>query len=180
MKLVIDIPESDYNEYKFTRKIIRADKLITSKESIELEIDGVTLLTTEEAKALPREQIKIGDDWWLRSPGYNVNNAAFVDGEAGFVYDYGYNVSKEFGVRPALQISNLQSSNLEIGDRFDFADYSWTVIAEDKALCDDIIGYSAFRKDWKAKDANDYEKSDIKKYLEDWWREAQNEDEDSD
>ena len=154
---------------------MQIDKLIISKEPIELEIDGVTLLTVEEAKALTDKQRYQTASWWLRSPGNNDYNAAFVVGGSGFVYVFGIIVDKEFGVRPALQISNLTSLNFEIGDKFDFANYTWTVISEDKALCDDIIDNSAFRKDWKAKDANDYEKSDIKKYLENWWEEMQNE-----
>ena len=40
--------------------------------------------------------------WWLRSPGNNDNNAAFVNGENGNVNENGNNVKKEFGVRPAL------------------------------------------------------------------------------
>ena len=159
------------NEYKSTRKTIRADKLIISKKSIELEIDGVTLLTIEEAKALIDKQRYQTPTWWLR----NIY-AAFVDGESGSVDVTGIDICNElFGVRPALQISNLTSSDFEIGDRFEFANYTWTVISEDKALCDDIIGYSVFRDDWKAKDASDYEKSDIKKYLDNWWEEMQNE-----
>ena len=40
--------------------------------------------------------------WWLRSPGNNDNNAAFVNGENGNVNENGNNVKKEVGVRPAL------------------------------------------------------------------------------
>ena len=40
--------------------------------------------------------------WWLRSPGNNDNNAAFVNGKNGNVNENGNNVKKEFGVRPAL------------------------------------------------------------------------------
>ena len=157
---------------------IKVDKLVISKSPSELEINGVTLLTVEEAKALTDKQRYQTPTWWLRSPGTSDFTAAFVAGEYGDVYDSGIDVDEEFGVRPALQISNLQSLNLEIGDRFDFVGYEWTVISENKALCDDVIGNLAFRKDWEAKDANCYEQSDIKKYLEDWWEDVQNEDSD--
>ena len=40
--------------------------------------------------------------WWLRSPGKNENEAAFVNGKNGNVNENGNNVKKEFGVRPAL------------------------------------------------------------------------------
>ena len=44
----------------------------------------------------------------------------------------------------------------------------WTMIGDSLALCDDVVGSCAFRKNWKAQDANIYEKSDIKKWLENW------------
>lgn len=40
--------------------------------------------------------------WWLRSPGNNDNNAAFVNGDNGNVNDNGNNVNNTPGVRPAL------------------------------------------------------------------------------
>ena len=50
----------------------------------------------------------------------------------------------------------------------ELAGHTWTVIADDLVLCDDIVGYACFRKDHNAKDANDYEASDVKKWLENW------------
>lgn len=40
--------------------------------------------------------------WWLRSQGFDDTYAKFVYGELGFVDDYGYDVRKLFGVRPAF------------------------------------------------------------------------------
>ena len=42
--------------------------------------------------------------WWLRSPGQNYSKAAFGVGETGEVYAPGDNVTKQFGVRPALKL----------------------------------------------------------------------------
>lgn len=39
------------------------------------------------------------------------------------------------------------------------------------ALCDNIIGKCVFREDWKAKEANEYEASDVKKYVDKWFNE---------
>ena len=138
------------------------------------DIVGVTLLTVDEAKSLSRDQRLVEDIWWLRSPGYIDYEAACVFGTDGLVYGLGYNVSWKLGVRPALQIANLESSNLGLGDSFGFAGYTWTIISNDKALCDDVIGYSVFREDWEAEDANNYEASDVKKYLERWFAENAN------
>ena len=53
--------------------------------------------------------------------------------------------------------------------KFDFAGHVWTVVPGKLALCDDFIGYGCFRKDWRAIDANEYEASDVKKYIENWF-----------
>ncbi len=68
------------------------------------------LLSTEEAEALPEEILKSGftDGWWLRSPGIGEDMAAYVDGNVGYVYPVGNNVSGNLGVRPALKL-NLSS-----------------------------------------------------------------------
>jgi hypothetical protein len=45
--------------------------------------------------------------WWLRSPGYLSDRAAFVNND-GYVFYHGYLISSTVGVRPALWI-NLDS-----------------------------------------------------------------------
>lgn len=72
-------------------------------------------------------------------------------------------------VRPALKISNLALSNLSIKDKFIFSGKTFTVISKDYALCDESIGNCPFRKDWGAKDANVYEASDVKKFVDEWF-----------
>lgn len=134
-----------------------------------LEITGATLLSVEEAKQLDENTLKAKDNWRLRSPGFYDYRAAFVYGVNGDVYDSGDGVDQSFGVRPALKINGLESSNLEIGDTITFGDHSFTIISDKYALCDDIIGEYPFRKDWRAKDANNYEASDIKKHIDDWF-----------
>lgn len=74
-----------------------------------------------------------------------------------------------FGVRPALKI-NLDSSNLKIGDKILFQQYRWTVISSDYILCDEVVIQMPFRGDLEADDANDWEASDVKKRLEEWFR----------
>lgn len=158
---------------------MKVKKIIRITQTEELEITGITLLSAEEAKQLDNELLrksKLGF-WWLRSPGDYGIGAAFVDGDYGLVNAHGLSVLDEFGVRPALRISNLSSFNFHINDKFDFAGYTWTIISNDYALCDDYIGEHCFRKEWKAKDANDYEASDIKKYIENWYKENMKENE---
>lgn len=143
-------------------------KLITTTKDVQLDVEGITLLTKEEVEALPVDIRKCYEYWWLRSPGHYYNEAAFVFGEYGDVDRLGYSVDEELDVRPALRV-NLKSTNLQIGDKVAVFGYVWTVITENLILCDDIVGESPFRKDRYASDANKYEASDIKKWLEQWY-----------
>lgn len=188
MKLTIDISKDDYNEVINQVKMLYGEMLFDEaegtlngrirkaiKEGIVLtqdkqlpDIKGITLLSLAEYQEL-KSNISLKHWWWLRSPGRSASNAAFMVGVYGDVHDYGYSVNGEFGVRPALI---LDSSNLNVGDSFEFGNHTFTVISEKYALCDDAIGKHCFRKDWNAKDANNYEASDVKKYVEDWYEKA--------
>ena len=139
---------------------IWATEDVTSKK---IKVSGITLLTKEEAKALPEELRVLGTGWWLRSPGNSQYYAAGVN-YYGALYNYLVHFSPE-GVRPAL---NLESSDLKIGDKIEMAGYKWTAISESKVLCDTIVNRICFRENVNTPDANDYEKSDIKKWLEKW------------
>ena len=136
----------------------------------DINIDGITLLSTEEYVRFKKNIVNVGRLWWLRSPGDKSYYAADVYYD-GSVYYCGRNVNNaRIAVRPAL-IINPASFHLEIGSKIKVADYLWTVISDEYALCDEIIGQCCFRKDWKAKNANVYKASDIKKYVENWWAE---------
>lgn len=133
----------------------------------QIEIDKITLLSVEEYQTYRNMIPKINSWWWLRSPEADYNHlcAAEVD-DGGWVVNIA--ISLHSGIRPVLRIKNPESAFLKIGVKFRLADYAWTMLGDGLALCDDIIEECAFRKDWKATDANDYEKSDVKKYLEQW------------
>ena len=149
---------------------MKAEKIIKTTEPIDIQIDGITLLSVEEAGKVPNSQRAIGKVWWLRSPGDFDISTASVLGD-GSVSDYGYHVNLNvLGVRPAL-IFDLESSNLQINDQIVLAGYTWTVIDGGYALCNEIVRNTCFRENWGAKDANQYEASDIKKWLENWARE---------
>ena len=171
LKDKIDKLEEQIN--RFRAALAEAEKPKTVKLNVakyipmnhEIEISGITLLTVEEAQALPDEIRRNGYSWWLRSPGSRDNDAACVYGY-GLVNDRGYNVDYSgFGVRPAL-ICNLESSNLEIGDRIEIFGHDWTAIGNDKILCDRVIEKRRFDEK-----TNDWEKSELKAWLEEWFAE---------
>ena len=148
---------------------VNCEKIVASKVSTAIDVKGIALLSIEEYDNLKHKISRIDGYWWLRSPGYSADSAACVFGAYGRDLVLGFNVSGKLGVRPALHIGNPESSSLQIGDRIEVANYTWTIISDTMALCDDIISDQPFREDWKADNANDYEASDIKRFLEDWW-----------
>lgn len=146
---------------------MKAKKHIITTQDIDLVITDVTLLSIEEYEANKDSIPPIFECWWLRSPGSDSSNVANV-------YDDGYvnddNVDYDNNVRPvvALRLPESGISNLNVGDKIEMAGHTWTILRDGLALCDDVVGRAAFRKDWKAKDANVYEASDIKKWLQEW------------
>lgn len=130
----------------------------------ELEIEGATLLSVDEADALPLRLRKYENSWWLRTPGFNSYITAGVN-MYGSVGIYGYSVNyRSIAVRPALQISNLKSSNLKIRDVFKFGGKEFEIISNTLAFCKTDIGNHRFDNDY-----NDYKKSKIKKYVDAWF-----------
>lgn len=145
---------------------MKIEKYITTP--IEAQFDGLTLLSKEEYNE-NKERINLINNcwwWWLRSPGKYTHDASGVSGD-GSIGDR--NVNNAYGsIRPAL-ILNPESSNLKIGDKFKFYNHNWTVISTQYALCDEAFYETQFRKNWAAEDANIYEVSDIKKYIDVEW-----------
>ena len=134
----------------------------------DIEISEITLLSVEEYRAARQNIPVISEWWWLRSPGSFDYIAAYVD-SGGSVNAYGNYVNYANNcIRPALRISNLASSNLRAKDVIRLAGKTWTVISDDLILCDESVGNCAFRDDYQAHDANVYERSDVKKWLEKW------------
>lgn len=142
------------------------------EDKINLEITGATLLSIEEAEALPNHVRAYTNWWWLRSPGYHSYLAAYVS-DSGGVFTFGSNVNHSAGaVRPALKIKNFKSSGLKIGDSIFFDNKEFEIISDGLAFCKTNIGVYCFRSDYNAKDANNYKKSDIKIFVDVWFKDA--------
>ena len=137
------------------------------EETCDINIDGITLLSVEEYEACREYVPPFNGIWWLRSPGSSSEYAEVVS-RSGGVYSYGGSVSYDYAVRPALKLVGLKSANLQIGDNFRLFGHDWTVVSNTHALCNDSIGESPFREDYEAEDANNYETSDIKMFVEKW------------
>ena len=142
--------------------------LLPDGQEAELEVTEVTLLSVDEAKRIPKRLLKNRDCWWLRSPGGRGYDAAFVFGDDGIVGGLGNYVGFAFGVRPALRVRNLGSFNLPIESTVSINGHEYYVTSGDMLLSKEGIGECSFRDNWRAPDANVYEKSDVKKYIDDW------------
>ncbi len=144
-------------------------KQITQYVPVDIDITGITLLSIDEYEATKKNipPLDALDEWWLRSPGNLSRRAACVRPHG--VDDLGRYVESHYiGVRPALRI-NPKSANLQIREKIRLGGFIWTYVSEGTLLCDSIITYMPFREDWRAKDSNEYEASDVKKFLEKWF-----------
>ena len=127
------------------------------------EFDEIFLLSAEEYKKYEPNILRIRCWWWLRSPGLDSHSAACVY-SGGSVDDLGHNVFLSNGaVRPALRISNLESSNLKVGDRFVKYDFPWIKIDDNLAIAEVPIRFHSFDEK-----SNDYKTSEIRKFLLNW------------
>lgn len=136
------------------------------KRKVLPTIEKVDLLMSEEAEKLPQKLCKHTHWWWLRSPGYFSYHAAFAS--SGRVYNYGSLVySSEGTVRPALRITNL--NDCKVDSLFKFGGKWFQVINENTAFCLSDIGAHRFDDS-----TNDYEKSEIKQFLEEWYESVRN------
>ena len=100
-------------------------------------------------------------NWWIKPSGANGGMAAYVspDGRLNFCGS-----NSRIGVRPVVSLS---AGNFKEGDKIDLLGHCWTVFQksahESLALCDEIIAYRAFDKNF-----NDYQTSDLKAFLNKW------------
>lgn len=150
------------------RPIVKVTVRCTIKES-DLDVLEATLLTKEEAKQLPERLRKYDNWWWLKSPSRYSDGAIYVSASGGMSDGGVFYVGK---VRPALKISNLESSGLKVGDKFEFGGQEFEIISDNKAFCLNDIGECAFRQELRI---NVYETSNIKKYVDDWFEKSKKE-----
>ena len=133
----------------------------------DVSFSGIKLLSLEEFQRLKGNIPLLRDWWWLSSPGICEGLAAIVNID-GTDDPYGDNVDSKAAVRPVLLIPDTKG--LDIGDTLTVANRTWTYIGDGYALCDSRIGNECFRENWRGKDTNDYEKSDIKVFIENWYK----------
>ena len=162
-----DEQQEDYTHKFDVKKYIEPK---TVNISATVEINGITLLSRDEFEAYKEYIPEIDHDWWLRSPSHFNFKALFVS-YTGNLNSVGRDVtySDDIVARPALKL--LNHSGLEIGDEFKFKNKKWIIIADDLAICKTYLtGDFPFRfKHSTSGLENDYETSDIKRFIETWF-----------
>ncbi len=127
-----------------------------------MQIQEITLLTSNEYKALRPLIPVIKQSWWLKD--YSKHECpyivSFLDAD---IFDWAMPQGERF-VRPALRITDAQ---VKPGDKMTIFAYQWTVLQTEKnvtlVLCDDVVTARIYDKASRS-----YESSDIKKWLEGW------------
>lgn len=152
-------------------------KTIKVKEITLLSRNDIKIITNMEASGRVPDFTNVlkfhsSADYWLSTAGYfgsNSNYAMTVDPHTGEVNEAGFVVGAAFDIRPVLVCSNLMAKH-KIGDKIHFTDpdLTYTIISETKVLADFSLGQMPFRRDYHANDADDFEKSDIKRWLDNW------------
>ena len=127
--------------------------------------DPIFLLSIEEYEKYKDKIPQINCLWWLRSPGYCQPYASYVGKFDGFPAR-GCGVSSiERSVRPAVRYDLINSYSIGWIDALNFfyCGIAWRIIDKDIAIAKEPI--SIHRFDEKS---NDYENSEIRKFLLDW------------
>ena len=153
----------------------------------EFSVEGMGLLSEKEY--LENEEIiknnPVGRNkiWWLSTPVPADKNGDY--GIMRCIAGDEYSNTTGFGdlglldVRPKLKISNLKKLGYERGDKIELLGERWTVLSEDTALCDEVIGKSQYHdvlivdNDILGNEEKNYENSAVKQFLDEWF-EAQN------
>lgn len=136
----------------------------------KIKITGVTLLSETEANTLlTKEERAYKNSWWLYTHGDDSKYAYSIDYD-GYINCFGRNVNYSgISVRPTLKINIIDPCVLK-GDTFRFGGHEFKIISSELAwMHKDDIGSRPFRYDYEADDANDYEASDVKNYIEEWF-----------
>ena len=152
-------------------KQVKQQRPCVKQSKIDIDILHISILNKEEylkyKDAIPSI---IGDDnsweysWWLKTSDDSPYGVYCV-------YDNNINaknVEISSGIRPILIIR--KNPNILVGDKIEIAGKSWTVISNKYLLCDSFLDKLPFYKDCKSKYAKNWNKSEVKKYIVDWYK----------
>ena len=136
------------------------------KHEINIKINEITLPSREEitkwSAFIPSE-----NKWyWLRTAG-GEQGVADIAGKGNKINGYGDEVDNKNGVRPLIC---FDTDGFEVmpGAKLIKNDVTYTVISSGVMISDKIVGSTHFSASKDSEEANDFAKSDVKVWLDDW------------
>lgn len=127
--------------------------------------DVIYLLSEKEYWKYKKNITNINWFWWLSSKVVEENNALVVCSNGSTTYSFVDD--KTVGIRPVL---NLNEAEIEVsGDLFVYCGVTWMKIAEELAISELPIGFQMFDLE-----SNNYETSEVRKWLLKWYEERKN------
>ncbi|MCR5728346.1 MAG: hypothetical protein K6G24_12875 [Lachnospiraceae bacterium] len=139
----------------------------------DLSVKRVMVLSAEEFdynKALIKPMGE-NESWWTRTPSPLYEVAAFVSTYGNYVDYYVGDVEDPFDVRPAM-VLYPKEGNPAAGEEFIYVGEPWTMLHDNIAVCDRLIGEYPFKdmyaEDYDTEKVNRWKYSDLKKYVEKW------------
>ena len=145
------------------------------KKRVEkLHFDSATLLSVEEVKELLSDEDRAYYEWWWTRTVGTDNHCVADISVYGNIYTKGNRPDLDYSivVRPVLIISGLKESGFGIGDTFKFDGKIFKIISENLAFCTEDIGHHQFNNDFKAEDANIYDNSEVRRFVDEWFENA--------
>ena len=136
------------------------------KHEISIKLKDVTIPSGEEIERWT-SRIPSENKWyWLRSAD-KEQGIAGIAGKNNKINAYGDDVDNKNGVRPLL-LFDTEDCDLISGAKITKNEVVYTVISSGVMIADKIVGTTYFNSAKDSEVSNDYSKSDVKKWLDDW------------
>ena len=136
------------------------------KHEISIKLKDVTIPSGEEIERWT-SRIPSENKWyWLRSAD-KEQGIAGIAGKNNKINAYGDDVDNKNGVRPLL-LFDTEDCDLISGAKITKNEVVYTVISSGVMIADKIVGTTHFNSAKDSDVSNDYSKSDVKKWLDDW------------
>ena len=147
------------------------EKLRSLKQ--ELEAEGykecpVRLLTAEEYEIYKDKIPELNCSWWLGDPAYSAAVKAVDNDKSRTWYYPGVNLSPP-AVRPVIDVSAVDLLHMRYYDGLNTMIHCgiiWKQLKDDLYIAEVPIGFRRFDPE-----SSDYDKSEIKEWLEKWYEE---------
>ena len=120
------------------------------------------LLTVKEAEKLPQKLRKHPRWWWLKTNFGSFHAPSVYD--TGVIPEYGDFIDSIGAVRPALRITDI--GDYKVGSLFKFGGKWFEIVDENTAFCLSNIGIERYDAH-----SSNYEKSEIKRFVDNWFNE---------